>query len=112
MAMNPESLKNLKRGGTKRGPNKVTATAKAMIEAVAASLGGAERMAAWAQEAPENERVFWGTIFPRLLPLQVNGPGEEGEHLVKVSADEAFARIASRLAGIAPGTAGSPDGTE
>lgn len=111
MAINPESLKNLKRGNI-RGPNKTTATAKAVIEAVAASLGGAERMTAWAQEAPENERVFWSTIFPRLLPLQVNGPGEDGEHLMKVSADDAFARLASRLAGAAPGTAGGPDGTQ
>ena len=111
MAINPESLKNLKRGNI-RGPNKTTATAKAMIEAVAASLGGAERMTAWAQEAPENERAFWSTIFPRLLPLQVNGPGDDGEHLMKVSADEAFARLASRLASIAPRATGGLDGAK
>jgi hypothetical protein len=30
----------------------------------------------WAKEAPENERVFWGTIYPKLLPLQIGGdPG-------------------------------------
>lgn len=105
---------NLRRGGgrPKGSVNKTTATAKAMIETVADRLGGADRMVAWAQEAPENERAFWSTIYPKLLPLQVNGPGDEGEHLVKVSADEAFARIASRLAGAATGTAGGTDRAE
>lgn len=99
-------------GRPKGSVNKTTASAKAMIEAAAERLGGTDRMVAWAQEAPENERVFWGTIYPKLLPLQVHGPGDEGEHLVKVSADEAFARIANRLASVAPGTAGSTDSAE
>lgn len=96
-------------GRPKGSVNKTTATAKAMIEAAADELGGTERMVAWAREAPENERTFWGTIYPKLLPLQVHGAGDDGEHLHKVSADEAFTRIASRLAGIAPGTTGSTD---
>jgi hypothetical protein len=45
-------------------------------------LGGASRLIAWAQEDPANERAFWATIYPKLLPLQVNGAGENGEHLV------------------------------
>jgi hypothetical protein len=28
---------------------------------------------AWAQEDPANERAFWATIYPKLLPLQVSG---------------------------------------
>lgn len=99
-------------GRPKGSVNKTTATAKAMIEQVAEKLGGTERMVAWAREAPENERTFWGTIYPKLLPLQVNGPGDEGEHLVKVSADEAFARIASRLASAAPRAEGGADSAE
>lgn len=31
------------------------------------------RLEAWAREAPENERAFWVTIYPKLLPLQVTG---------------------------------------
>ena len=42
----------------------------------------------------------------------LHGAGDEGEHLHKVSADEAFARISSRLASVAPGTTGSPDQPE
>lgn len=50
--------------------------------------------------------------LPDLAAVTISGTGENGEHLHKVSADEAFARIASRLAGVAPGTAGSPDGPD
>ena len=41
----------------------------------AQGLGGVDRLITWAQEAPENERVFWGTVYPKLLPLtaQVTG---------------------------------------
>jgi len=35
----------------------------------------------------------------------VEGPGANGEHLHKVGPDEAFQRLASRLGGIAPGSA-------
>jgi hypothetical protein len=41
-------------------------------------------LTAWAREAPENERAFWATIYPKLLPLQVSGSGENGEHMHKV----------------------------
>ena len=99
-------------GRPKGSVNKVTASAKAMIEECAAGLGGSARMIAWAKEAPENERAFWSTVFPKLMPVQVNGPGENGEHLHKVSADEAFARLAGRLASAATGTAGGTDGAE
>jgi hypothetical protein len=62
----------------KRGPgrpkgvrNKTTATAKAIIEEAADALGGAKRLTAWAREDAANERAFWATIYPKLLPLQV-----------------------------------------
>jgi hypothetical protein len=67
-------VKDGKRGpGRPKGvPNKTTATAKSIIENAADRLGGADRLVAWAKEAPENERAFWATIYPKLLPLQVN----------------------------------------
>jgi hypothetical protein len=62
--------------GRPRGAlNKTTRSAKDAIAAAAAALGGAERLTAWAREDPANERVFWGTIYPKLLPLQVAGEG-------------------------------------
>lgn len=64
------------RGGRPKGSvNKTTAAAKDIIAKAAAELGGQDRLVAWAREAPENERAFWATIFPKLLPLQVQGDG-------------------------------------
>ena len=71
-------------GRPKGSKNKTTATAKSIIEEAAQGLGGATRLLAWAKEAPENERAFWTNIFPKLMPLQVNGPGDEGEHIHKI----------------------------
>lgn len=74
-------------GRPKGSVNKTTATAKAMLEQAATGLGGIERLIAWAKEAPENERVFWGTMYPKLLPLQVNGPGDDGEFVMRFKFD-------------------------
>lgn len=62
-------------GRPKGIPNKMTMSVKAAIEAAAEGLGGSVRMIAWAQEDPLNERAFWSTIYPKLLPLQVSGEG-------------------------------------
>lgn len=64
------------RGRPKGLPNKITRTAKEAIAIAADKLGGAERMVEWAKEDPANERVFWGTIYPKLIPLQVGGSDE------------------------------------
>ncbi len=63
--------------GRKKGvPNKTTMLAKEAIAVAGELLGGADRLFAWCQESPTNERVFWGTIYPKLLPLQVHGPDD------------------------------------
>lgn len=69
------------KGRVKGSLNKTTKTAKEAIAFAAEGLGGANRLIAWAQEDPLNERAFWSSIYPKLLPLQVQGPGENGEHL-------------------------------
>ena len=72
-------IENLNRSGRPKGAkNMMTRTAKEAIALAAEKLGGAERLVAWVQEDPTNERVFWGTIYPKLLPLQVsNADGED-----------------------------------
>ena len=62
-------------GRPKGSPNKVTAAAKDAIAQAAQELGGANRIVAWAREDPLNERAFWSTIYPKLLPLQVGVSG-------------------------------------
>lgn len=80
--------------GAKPGPgrpkgqkNKNTVSALTAISMAAESLGGAKRLAAWAREASENERVFWGTIYPKLLPLQVTGK-EGGVIVLTISRED------------------------
>jgi hypothetical protein len=77
--------------GQKPGPgrpkgslNKTTKTAKEAISIAAEGLGGADRLIAWAQEDPLNERAFWSTIYPKLLPLQVAGDPENPVRIEEV----------------------------
>jgi len=60
-------------GKPKGAISKTTKTAKEAIALAADGLGGADRLIAWAKEDPLNERVFWGSIYTKLLPLQVGG---------------------------------------
>ena len=55
-----------------------------------------------------------GKLRPKVYgeKLTMEGAGEHGEHLHKVSADDAFARLAARLGGVAPGTAGGASSEE
>lgn len=62
-------------GRPKGVPNKMTIAAKEAIAMAAERLGGADRLVEWAQSDPVNERLFWGSIYPKLLPLQVSGEG-------------------------------------
>ena len=71
-------MKGKKTGGRTKGtPNKTTTVVKDAIQLAAEGLGGWQRMMAWAKEDPANERVFWGQVYPKLLPLQVTG--EDGK---------------------------------
>lgn len=73
------------RGRAKGVQNKTTREAKAVIAYAAEKLGGGERLLAWAKEAPENEKAFWTTIYPKLLPLTVGGdPDSPLEVVTKV----------------------------
>lgn len=69
------------KGRPKGALNKTTQIAKDAIALAAETLGGTQRLSDWAKEDPKNESAFWTTIYPKLLPLQLNGPGDNGEHL-------------------------------
>lgn len=70
-------------GRPKGVPNKNTAIAKDAIATAAEKLGGVDRLVAWAKEEPKNESAFWTVIYPKLLPLQLHGAGDNGEHLIE-----------------------------
>ena len=76
----PSNFKTDENGVPKRGPgrpkgtpNKVGKAAKDLIAEAAHELGGRDRLVAWAREAPENERAFWATIYPKLIPVTLSG---------------------------------------
>lgn len=65
-------------GGRAKGtPNKVTADVRQLILTAVADLGGHARLVAWAKEDPANERVFWGTLMPKVLPKAIHLGGQE-----------------------------------
>lgn len=76
----PSNLKTDDKGQVKRGPgrpkgspNKLGAAAKDVIAQAAEELGGVARLVEWAKEDPQNEKAFWATVYPKLLPLQLSG---------------------------------------
>jgi len=60
-------------GKPKGAKNKTTIAAKEAIAIAAEGLGGAQRLVEWAKEDPANERAFWASIYPKLIPVQVTG---------------------------------------
>lgn len=60
--------------GRKPGvPNALSTAAKDVIQQASERLGGVDRLVTWVQSDPANEKVWWGTIYPKLLPLQLTG---------------------------------------
>lgn len=68
-------------GKPKGAVNKTTTLAKDAIAAAAEGLGGVARLQAWAKEDEKNEYAFWTVLFPKLVPVQVNGAGQNGAHV-------------------------------
>jgi hypothetical protein len=58
--------------------NKRTVRVKEAIEEVAAKLGGVDGLLKWVKKSPENQAVFWSSMYMRLLPIQVQGTGQNG----------------------------------
>lgn len=70
-------MKRPKTGGRQKGtPNRVTKTAREAFMFAAEKIGGAERLARWAEQ---NETEFF-KLYARLIPQEVTG--EEGQALI------------------------------
>ena len=90
-------------GRPKGVPNKTTKAAKDMIAEVAEGLGGAKRMLAWAKEAPENEKAFWTSVYPKLIPLTVGSDPDNPLAPAIIQPTEPKLTIAPPPASIMPG---------
>jgi hypothetical protein len=72
----PTRGKNARFGGREKGtPNKTTRVAKEAMSFAFDELGGAEALVKWVRSDPANEKAFYMTMWPKLLPLQVTGEG-------------------------------------
>lgn len=81
---------NAGKGRPKGAKNRTTQIAKEAIALAAEELGGSDRLVAWVREDEKNEHSFWTTIYPKLLPLQVdaNISGEIGLRPIEISCDD------------------------
>lgn len=77
--------KGIKTGGRQKGSlNKTTKELKEMILQALDESGGIDYLK---QTAIDHPTAFM-TLLGKVLPLQVSGPGEEGEHIVTVKWQE------------------------
>ena len=82
----PKNRGNAGKGRRKGARNKTTLAAKEAIALAAEGLGGVQGIIGWAQRSEENEKIFWSSIYPKLLPLKVAGEVEMGTRLAEVAA--------------------------
>lgn len=68
----------VKTGGRKAGtPNKLSSNAKDTVSQCAAMLeANGSTLFAWVQRDEKNEYAFWTSIYPKLLPLQIQGDAD------------------------------------
>lgn len=80
MSIVEENRKREKTGGRSVGtPNKFTASIKDMIVQALDESGG---VAYLVEQAKENPNAFL-TLIGKVLPTQISGVGENGEHVIK-----------------------------
>jgi len=66
------------KGRPKGVPNKATAMAKSVIAEAAERMGGVERIIEWVGESPDNEKIFWSSMYTKLIPVQTEVTGADG----------------------------------
>lgn len=92
--------------------NKTTTLAKQAIAEAFDKLGGTQALVTWAGESDDNKRVFYAQIWPKLIPVQTEITGKDGEAIQidqKISED-AHAFRSRLLSGLVAGSAGSGTG--
>ena len=82
----PKNRGTAGKGRPRGSRNKTTLAAKEAIALAAEGMGGVKALIAWAQANEQNERIFWSSIYPRLLPLKVDSEVEVGARLAGIAA--------------------------
>jgi hypothetical protein len=89
----PRPANSGRRAGT---PNKRTVFVKGILEDAAIEIGGLQRLVKWIKDSPQNEYAFWTSMFMRLLPVQLQGAGQNGELVMKISREELARKLEER----------------
>lgn len=72
---------NRGKGRPKGAVNKTTAEAKEAIAQAFVGIGGQKAFEAWAKSNPD---VYYASVFPKLLPVQVNHGAGEGKGRITI----------------------------
>jgi hypothetical protein len=90
---NPSPATRFKKGqrlvGRATGtPNKLTVSARQIIDDAFHGIGGTERLIAWINKSPKNESAWWNNIWVRTLPQSATVRAEVQHELAPKSVDE------------------------
>lgn len=66
---------NAGKGRPKGALNKITLAAKDAIAQAFDRIGGVDALVAWIELSDDNRKIFYSTIHPKLIPVQVSGEG-------------------------------------
>ena len=80
----PENLTNAGKGRPKGSQNKTTALLKDAILQAAQQAGGEAGMVGYLKEQADKNPGPFMTLLGKVLPMQIEGGGDEGEHVFKV----------------------------
>jgi hypothetical protein len=84
---NPSVATRFKKGNPGKAPgtlNKMTLSARQIIDDAFHGIGGTERLIAWINKSPKNESAWWNNIWPRIIPVSATVRGEF-EHTIDVN---------------------------
>jgi hypothetical protein len=80
-------------GRQKGTPNKVTTEAKRAIALAFEGLGGVDGLIKWAKANKTNKAIFYSTIYPKLIPVQVVGKDDNPIEFRDTTAESILERI-------------------
>lgn len=106
-----KSRGNMGMGRPKGSKNKVSASLRdSILEAASIAGGNGGTVGYLTLQAIENPGAFM-TLLGKILPSQIDGPGKDGAHVLRLEADATFADIIGRIESLAARATGGGDGT-